>query len=134
MTDRVETRAVPGRGGDGLNRYVGGGRFETESVVGSPAPTDLEISAPPCWPDAGIGRKHGHYFKACPYDEVDVYRVLELFGVTDAPIAHGIKKLLVAGGRGHKDIGRDIQDAIDTLKRWQDMREEDRLVAAEGDW
>ena len=71
-------------------------------------------------------RKHGHYFKNVKgLDMIDVYRVLELFGVTDQALGHAIKKLLVAGGRGHKDIDKDIQEAIDTLHRWQEMRVED---------
>jgi len=52
--------------------------------------------------------------------------VLLLLGVTDPCLQHAIKKLLVAGGRGGgKDITRDIQDAIDTLLRWQEMRKEE---------
>lgn len=43
-------------------------------------------------------RKHSHYHKACPYPSIDVYRVLELFKVTDPCIQHAVKKLLVAGG------------------------------------
>lgn len=70
-------------------------------------------------------KKHSHYFKHCPYEYVDVYRVLELFGVENPEIAHAVKKLLVAGGRGHKCIKKDIQEAIDSLERWKDMREED---------
>lgn len=70
--------------------------------------------------------KHSHYFKACPFDHVDVYRVLALFDVTDPCIQHAVKKLLVAGGRGHKDIAKDIQDSIDTLERWKAMRAEER--------
>lgn len=70
-------------------------------------------------------RKHAHYHKHCPYESVDVYRVLELFNVTDPCLQHAVKKLLVAGGRGHKDIGRDIQESIDTLTRWQEMRAEE---------
>lgn len=50
-------------------------------------------------------RKHSHYFKS----------------------VEGLKDLLVAGGRGGgKDITRDIQEAIDTLKRWQEMRAEEQ--------
>ena len=105
-------------------------RIEVEETPGSPA-DGLRIEPPANWPDAGKDRRHGHYFRACPFDEVDVYRVLELFGVTSPAIAHAAKKLLVAGGRGHKDIGKDIQEAIDTLKRWQEMREEDRIAAGE---
>lgn len=72
-------------------------------------------------------RKHNHYFKdVSRLDVIDVYRVLALFNVTDAALSHAIKKILVAGGRGAgKDITTDIQEAIDTLVRWQAMREED---------
>ena len=74
-------------------------------------------------------RKHSHYFKPCPYAEVDVYRVLSLFDVGDPCLQHAIKKLLVAGGRGTKDISRDVQEAIDTLRRWQEMQAEDQPPA-----
>ena len=72
-------------------------------------------------------RKHNHYFKSVEgLADVDVYRVLLLFGVTDPCIQHAIKKLLVAGGRGAgKDINRDVQEAVDTLQRWQEMRREE---------
>ena len=71
-------------------------------------------------------KAHSHYFKDVAHLKVvDVYRVLELFQVTDPAIAHAVKKLLVAGGRGHKDLMRDIQDCIDTLERWKVMRQED---------
>ena len=77
-----------------------------------------------------FGDTHEHYFKNVQVlKQVDIYRILKLYDVTDPAIAHAIKKLLVAGGRGHKDIGRDIQDAIDTLERWQAMRMEDQMVA-----
>jgi len=71
-------------------------------------------------------RKHAHYFKATPFAEVDVYRVLLLFGVTDPCLQHALKKLLVAGGRGAgKDIRQDVAEAVDTLVRWQEMRAEE---------
>lgn len=76
-------------------------------------------------------RKHNHYFKSTPYDSVDVYRVLQLFNVTDPCLQHSVKKLLVAGGRGGgKDIRKDVQEAIDTLVRWQEMRAEEDAVQA----
>ena len=78
-------------------------------------------------------RKHSHYFKdVSNLKEVDVYRVLKLFNVTDPCIQHPIKKLLVAGGRGGgKDISKDIQEAIDTLERWKEMQAEDKPVVTE---
>lgn len=75
--------------------------------------------------DTNKPRKHSHYFKPVPYTHVDVYRVLKLFDVTDPCIQHAVKKLLVAGGRGTKDIRRDVQEAIDTMVRWQEMRDEE---------
>lgn len=80
-------------------------------------------------PEVGLQqRKHGHYFKSVQgLDGVDVYRVLELFEVSNPSIAHAIKKLMVAGGRGAgKDIRQDVQEAIDSLTRWQEMRAEDQ--------
>jgi len=77
--------------------------------------------------------KHPHYFKpVAGLQHIDVYRVLQLFGVTDPCLQHSIKKLLVAGGRGAKDISQDVQEAIDTLLRWQEMRREDRNVESIG--
>lgn len=79
------------------------------------------------FPNAKQERKHSHYYKDVTHLEtIDVYRVLKLFNVTDPCLQHAVKKLLVAGGRGAgKDINRDIQEAIDTLKRFQEMDEED---------
>lgn len=69
--------------------------------------------------------KHSHYFRPCPFDQIDVYRILYMFEIMDPCIQHAIKKLLVAGGRGSKDKARDVQDVIDTMTRWQAMRAEE---------
>lgn len=76
-----------------------------------------------------VGSKHPHYYKDVRHLEtIDVYRVLTLFNVTDPCIQHAVKKLLVAGGRGAgKDIGRDVQEAIDSLERFKEMRVEDTV-------
>jgi hypothetical protein len=72
---------------------------------------------------------YNHYFKKTVHlDAVDVYRVLELFEVTDPCLQHAIKKLLCAGGRGAKDMEQDVQEAMDTLERYQDMCREDELI------
>ena len=73
--------------------------------------------------------KHAHYFKSVAHlDTVDVYRVCELFGVTDQAIGHAIKKLLCAGQRGVKDQRKDVQEAIDTLTRRVAMWQEDEVA------
>lgn len=70
---------------------------------------------------------HNHYFKDVRnLTHIDVYRVLELFEVIDPAIQHAVKKLLCAGGRGAKSQPQDVQEAIDSLTRWQDMRKEDQ--------
>ncbi|MGE5452446.1 MAG: hypothetical protein ACM3VZ_11470 [Acidobacteriota bacterium] len=71
---------------------------------------------------------HSHYFKdVSNLQAIDVYRVLDLFDVRHPALQHAAKKLLCAGGRGHKNIDKDIQEAIDSLVRWQFMRQEDGL-------
>jgi len=38
-----------------------------------------------------------------------------------------LKNLLVAGGRGHKDLEKDVKEAIVSLTRWIAMREEETV-------
>lgn len=72
--------------------------------------------------------RYNHYFKDVRHiDGIDVYRVLELFNVTDPCLQHAIKKLLCAGKRGAKDEEQDVQEAMDTLERYQDMKVEEDL-------
>lgn len=73
--------------------------------------------------------KHSHYFKdVSKLQTIDVYRVLKLFDVTDPCLQHAIKKLLVAGGRGAKNAERDVTEAIESLRRWKVMHDEDRVM------
>ena len=48
---------------------------------------------------------------------VDVYRVLDAFGVSDPATQHAVKKMLCAGLRGHKDYLTDLNDSIDSLQK-----------------
>lgn len=80
-----------------------------------------------------MSNQYGHYFKDVRnLDTVDVYRVLELFNVVSPCLQHAIKKLLVAGGRGSKDMGKDVAEAIVSLQRWQAMRVEDNELPVRG--
>lgn len=73
--------------------------------------------------------KHSHYKKSVAGLEfIDVYRVVELFDVPAGALDHAAKKILCAGNRGHKDLARDVQDVIDSLQRWQEMRAEDARI------
>jgi hypothetical protein len=73
-------------------------------------------------------RRFSHYFRACPFPAIDVYRVFLIFGVTDPCLQHAIKKLLVPGGRGAKDAAKDVGEAIASLQRWIEMRAEERAT------
>lgn len=72
-------------------------------------------------------RQHSHYFRDVSHlKDIDVYRVLQLFGVTDPCVQHAVKKLLVAGGRGAgKGLEQDVREAVDSLNRALQMIAED---------
>ena len=73
--------------------------------------------------------EYNHYKKDVRHlDFIDVYRVLDLFGVKDQAVGHAIKKLLCAGDRGSKDYEQDIKEATDTLLRREKMKEEDTKI------
>lgn len=71
--------------------------------------------------------KYSHYHKDVEHlKTIDVYRTLELFGVTDQALGHAIKKLLCAGQRGAgKTLEQDVREAVDTLNRRLQMLAED---------
>jgi hypothetical protein len=75
-----------------------------------------------------MNKEFSHYYKNVKNLEyIDVYRVLELFNVTDPCIQHAVKKLLVAGGRGHKGMEKDIREAIVSLNRKLEMWDEENV-------
>lgn len=73
-------------------------------------------------------KPNNHYYKdVTKYRQIDVYRVLKLFNVTDQNIGHAVKKLLAPGCRsGGKSFEQDIIDARDSLNRLLEMIEEDK--------
>lgn len=64
------------------------------------------------------------YARTIRSETVDVYDVLHAFNVTDAATAHAVKKLLMAGQRGHKDKITDLREAIASVERQIQMEEE----------
>ena len=53
-----------------------------------------------------MSEKHNHYFRDCPYDKIDVYRIIDIFEITDPVAQHILKKCIATGKRGHKDEER----------------------------
>lgn len=66
-----------------------------------------------------------HYARTHRGVELDVYRILKPYGITDPAIAHAVKKLLRFGAGQHKNRATDIAEAIQSLQRWQAMEDED---------
>ena len=54
---------------------------------------------------------------------IDVYDVIDAFGVTCPALAHAIKKCLAPGQRGAKDSIQDKSEAIDSIKRSIEIEE-----------
>lgn len=75
--------------------------------------------------------KHSHYSRDVSHlDSIDIYRVIEIFGVQHAALQHALKKVMAAGQRGAKSAAQDVQEAIDSLQRWQAMAAEDATLHA----
>jgi hypothetical protein len=94
-----------------------------------PTVTNIKIKTPveQFIDESSANLPHSHYFKdVSKLQKIDIYRVLDLYNVTESPIAHAAKKILVSGGRGSKDQYKDIREAIDSLERWCDMYIEDK--------
>ena len=75
-----------------------------------------------------MSEKHNHYFRDCPYDKIDVYRIIDIFEITDPAAQHILKKCIATGKRGHKDEERDWQDIVDSAQRRLQMLAEDKVV------
>jgi len=72
---------------------------------------------------------HEHYFiDVSAYDRVDVYRLIELAGITCPVAQHVFKKAFATGKRGHKDLRRDWQDIADSAARRLQMISEDEAT------
>ncbi len=70
--------------------------------------------------------EYKHYQKNVEHLKwIDVYRVLDLFGVSNPCVQHAVKKLLCSGQRGVKDTRQDVQEAITSLVRYLEMQTED---------
>ena len=80
---------------------------------------------------ANVQPKYGHYFKdVSRLKKIDVYRVIDLWEITDPALQHALKKVLAAGKRGAKNQLQDVAEAIDSLVRFQDMQAENNLTRA----
>lgn len=75
---------------------------------------------------------HRHYFHQIPPGivEADIYRLIEIIGITCPVAQHVFKKSAAAGQRGHKDLRLDWENILDSAKRKLEMLDEDDWSAA----
>lgn len=70
----------------------------------------------------------GHYYRDVRHlDKIDIYRFCELYDIT-GPLEHALKKIACAGQRGAKDFYKDLNEAISSINRAIEMREEDEAA------
>ena len=67
------------------------------------------------------GITQSKYTKTVHGVSVDVYDVLQAWGVSNPALQHLIKKALQCGQRGHKDNAQDLQDIIDSAIRAKEL-------------
>lgn len=68
-------------------------------------------------PDSGSKYLRRIYGKDGQSTTVDVYDVLEAFGVTCPARAHAVKKLLCSGQRGKNNTVADLQETVTAVQR-----------------
>lgn len=64
---------------------------------------------------------------------VDVYDICRAFGITDAAHSHGLKKVLMTGGRNDKGPVQDIDEAIWSLQNYREVLIEEQEACVH-DW
>lgn len=75
--------------------------------------------------------KHSHYFREWKGEKLDFYFIMTLFGITDPCLMHAMKKLMFAGVRGAKGEEKDLNEAIDSIRRRLELMKafDDRVSA-----
>lgn len=74
--------------------------------------------------NADNGKKYHRVIKGIiDGDKMDVYSVLETFGIRDASVQHAIKKLLCSGTRGKAGKIQDLKEAVTAIVRGIQMIE-----------
>jgi hypothetical protein len=63
--------------------------------------------------------------------KVDVYRVIDAYQIQDAGLQHAIKKILMAGHRGHKDFFTDLREAVNSINQTILLEQQKNAITSE---
>ena len=74
-------------------------------------------------PEANQTKQTHYHVEIIPGVWVDVYDVIDAWGLANPAYQHLIKKALKPGNRGHKDMMTDAQDIIDSAVRGKELIE-----------
>ena len=74
-------------------------------------------------PEANQTKRTHYHVEIIPGVWVDVYDVIDAWGLANPAYQHLIKKALKPGNRGHKDMMTDAQDIIDSAVRGKELIE-----------
>ena len=68
-------------------------------------------------PIANTKKSNKYMHEVLPGVWIDIYDVIDAFGLTDGGYQHALKKMLNTGSRGHKDEIEDRDDILASVKR-----------------
>ncbi|QXN67694.1 hypothetical protein [Vibrio phage VP41s3] len=63
------------------------------------------------------------------YITVDVYQVLDAYGVRNSALSHLVKKALCTGVRGYKNVLEDCKDIVDSAVRAEQLELQRQYIA-----
>jgi hypothetical protein len=78
-------------------------------------------------PEANQTKRTHYHVEIIPGVWVDVYDVIDAWGLANPAYQRLIKKTLKPGNRGHKDLMTDAQDIIDSAIRGKELIEKGKL-------
>lgn len=88
---------------------------------GTDPPDDGPITKEQADPVKHLSRYHRQFQGVT----LDLYRIAKLWGVASHALFHAMKKIMMAGGRGHKDKVTDLKEAIVSIEEELKMMEEE---------
>lgn len=95
------------------NINVDGEQSEVQPKKDNPIKTHEVVEIP----ITNTKKSNKYMHEVLPGVWIDIYDVIDAFGLTDGGYQHALKKMLNTGSRGHKDEIEDRDDILASVKR-----------------